>query len=181
MRRAQFRPLIVELLQDSNLKFNIFTAKTMESIKTVDGVPQVLTIQENPCKSKAILGALDMLLCGDAKSTEDAPDAMIHDAPTIYYEINKRIPVWKGIGWNECKLKTVGSAFFPTGESTRSWFCSILFCVVCSWLYVKKCARAKISGPHLLLDRRGYKDKFEDSCNIKASNNIEVVTLHHIR
>ena len=141
---------MVEVLQDSNLKFNIFTANTMESIKTVDGIPQVLTVQENPCTSKAKLGALDMLLCGDAKDSENAPDAMIHDAPTIYYEINRRIPVWKATGWYQCKLKTVGPAFFPAGERAHvHGFGQLCVALCASGGMSKRCARAKTSGPHL--------------------------------
>jgi hypothetical protein len=96
----------------------------METIKMVDGIPQVLQqkIKENPCTSKAKLGAFDMLMCGDGKDSEFAPDAMIADAPSTYYEINKRIPVWKATGWNPCKLKTVGDTFFPSGENTHAWF-----------------------------------------------------------
>lgn len=123
----------------------------MTSIKTVDGIPEALvqTVQENPCKSKARLGAFDLLVCGDAKDTEHAPDAMIHDAPAVYYEIRKMMPVWKATGWFQCKLRTVGPSFFPTGEDTRAWLWGRSFVALCAFdCTSKRCTRAKASGAH---------------------------------
>jgi hypothetical protein len=115
--------LNVKLLQDSKTKFNMYTATALESTVTNDGItePLVQTSKVNPCTTKsAVLGAYDLLMCGDNKDSEHTPDAMIFDAPSVYYEIRKRMPVWKHQGWFKCKLRTVGDQFFPSGES--HWF-----------------------------------------------------------
>ena len=71
----------------------------------------------DPCKVKgAELGAFDLVMCGGFKDVEHAPDSMIYDAPSVYYEIRKRMSSWKVMGWSQCKLKTVGDQFFTSGE-----------------------------------------------------------------
>ena len=102
----------------------------MDSIQVVDGErkPVVSSRSVNPCNLGNIpheLGAYDLVQCkngGDFLSSIvkswapdpealDPPDALIYDAPMVYYELRKR---YEAVG--SCKLLTAGPEFFASGK-----------------------------------------------------------------
>jgi hypothetical protein len=126
----------------------------MDSIQVVDGErqPIVSSRSVNPCnlgKTPHELGAYDLVQCknsGDfftsiAKSWApepealDPPDALIYDAPMVYYELRKR---YDAVG--SCKLKTVGPEFFASGKMIADkkhglpWKCCTYWCIKCRLL-----------------------------------------------
>jgi len=58
----------------------------------------------------AQLGAFDLVYCGEQSEAKHKPDAMIFDAPSVYYEIRKRKD-----SLGKCPLLTVGEQFFTSG------------------------------------------------------------------
>lgn len=97
----------------------MYTAKSMDSYEFVDGVAKKLVMSDkvDPCTVKgAELGVYDLVMCGGEKGVEHLPDSLIYDAPSVYYELNKREKIGKRYPWGSCPLLTVGNEFFTSGE-----------------------------------------------------------------
>ena len=111
-RSTQFKVLQNIMQQDSTAKFSIQTSKNTATFYKKDGLLTELKysneLEGDPCSKTlgAIKGVFDLLECGG----KNAPDALIHDAPSVYYELRKRKEV-KG----KCTLHTVGRQFFVSG------------------------------------------------------------------
>eukprot|EP00293_Proteomonas_sulcata_P009711 CAMPEP_0184300408 /NCGR_PEP_ID=MMETSP1049-20130417/10824_1 /TAXON_ID=77928 /ORGANISM="Proteomonas sulcata, Strain CCMP704" /LENGTH=370 /DNA_ID=CAMNT_0026611113 /DNA_START=13 /DNA_END=1125 /DNA_ORIENTATION=+ len=103
-RSTQFKLLQTMMESDSSVSFRSFTTKRMESY--YNGQEIIASNDVDPCNIEdAELGAFDMVKCGtDAASL--APDALIFDAPSAYYELNTRKD-----RLGKCELVTVGSQF----------------------------------------------------------------------
>jgi len=112
-RSTQFKLLQNVMNSDSKVKFNIATATSLDSFQFEDGIKKPLLMSKtvDPCTVQgAQLGAFDLVYCGEQSVAQHKPDAMIFDAPSVYYEIRKRKDAL-----GKCPLLTVGEQFFTSG------------------------------------------------------------------
>lgn len=107
---TQFRYLQSLMKLSTATQFKIVTSKRLESRLSDDKTKLPFgTFGIDPCTTEgAVLGAYDMVSCGE-RSSQNPPDTLIFDTPSVIYELMTRKNAT-----GSCDLVTVGVPFNPS-------------------------------------------------------------------
>ena len=106
---TQFMNMQALMKADSQITFNMFTYKRMET-RLKNGNPWTYEAGKSPCDDPTNeLGVFDAVMCG-SDSNSKTPMALIHDDYSLIHELNMRKQKD-----GHCKLITMGTSVMPAG------------------------------------------------------------------
>jgi len=155
---SQWKYLQSIMRSDSTAKMQLVSTRRMDSRFKDDTTPLVHDLTTDPCRvTGAVLGAYDLVMCG----RDDGADALIADAPSAFYELNRRFNAT-----GECRLVSVGAQFSPSGFG-MGFPKTSAFSVPVSYAVTEIAGRARVSE---LKERYGLRES-DSKCSTSGDSN----------